>query len=464
MGKTSYGTESANPLIFFSAMKKIYVESLGCAKNQVDSEILLSLARKKGYEITDSAQDADVVVINTCGFIESAKKEAIDTFFSFRNALPQAKIVLAGCLAERYFDELELPEADALFGNHDLSFFPELLDKLENAERGTQVRLHPETDRTKSDCERTQFLSRKGSVYLKISEGCNHRCNYCAIPLIRGPLASRSREDIINEARALIERGYYEINIVAQDLGAWGSDLYGAGDHFTSLMKELASLDGDFVLRMLYIHPDTFPVDLIQAVKENRRILPYFDIPFQHSWPGVLRGMKRSGDRETYAGLVRKIREALPDAVIRTTLMLGFPGEDEEAFEDLVKFVKEAEFDWMGSFLYSREEDTPAYSMRGEREHKRAQKQAALWQKELENVQSEITARRLERFVGGTYTALVEEPIQGEDLAIARIYSQAPDVDGLTVIMGEGLKEGDVVRVGIRAVRGLDLEAVLINE
>ena len=432
----SYGAESANPLIFSSAMKKIYVESLGCAKNQVDSEILLSLARKKGYEITDSAQDADVVVINTCGFIESAKKEAIDTFFSFRNAFPDAKIVLAGCLAERYFDELELPEADALFGNHDLSFFPELLDKLENAERGTQVRLRPETDRTKSDCERTQFLSRKGSVYLKISEGCNHRCNYCAIPLIRGPLASRSREDIINEARALIEMGYYEINIVAQDLGA----------------------------RMLYIHPDTFPVDLIQAVKENRRILPYFDIPFQHSWPGVLRGMKRSGDRETYAGLVRKIREALPDAVIRTTLMLGFPGEDEEAFDDLMKFVKEAEFDWMGSFLYSREEDTPAYSMRGEREHKKAQKQAALWQKELENVQSGITSRRLERFVGGTYTALVEEPIQGEDLAIARIYSQAPDVDGLTVIMGEGLKEGDVVRVGIRAVRGLDLEAVLINE
>ena len=213
-------------------MKKIYVESLGCAKNQVDSEILLSLARKKGYEITDSAQDADVVVINTCGFIESAKKEAIDTFFSFRNALPQAKIVLAGCLAERYFDELELPEADALFGNHDLSFFPELLDKLENAECGTQVRLRPETDRTKSDCERTQFLSRKGSVYLKISEGCNHRCNYCAIPLIRGPLASRSREDIINEARALIERGYYEINIVAQDLGAWGSVLYGVCDLF----------------------------------------------------------------------------------------------------------------------------------------------------------------------------------------------------------------------------------------
>ena len=144
--------------------------------------------------------------------------------------------------------------------------------------------------------------------------------------------------------------------------------------------------------------------------------------------------------------------------------MLGFPGEDEEAFDDLMKFVKEAEFDWMGSFLYSREEDTPAYSMRGEREHKRAHKQAALWQKELENVQSGITGRRLERFVGGIYTALVEEPIQGEDLAIARIYSQAPDVDGLTVIMGEGLKEGDVVRVGIRAVRGLDLEAVLINE
>lgn len=446
--------------------KSIYIESLGCAKNQVDSETLLALAEKAGYRIESDPMKASVVVVNTCGFIESAKKEAIDTFFTFRNALAHStRLVLAGCLAQRYFDELELPEADAVFGNHDLSLFPQLLEELENAQPGCQVRMHPQTDRTKSDCRRTRLLSRKGSAYLKISEGCNHRCNYCAIPIIRGPLVSRRQEDIIADARDLISRGVYEINLVAQDLGAYGTDLDEKGRSlFPELVGKLASLDGEYVIRMLYIHPDTFPMELLDIVRDNGRILPYFDIPFQHSHPAVLRGMKRTGDRKTYVDLVENIRRVLPDAVIRTTLMLGFPGEDEEAFDDLMTFVEEAQFDWMGSFLYSREEDTPAYDMRGQREHDRAHKVAARWQKRLEARQEEISMKRLERFVGRTFRAIVEEPIQGEALAIARIYSQAPDVDGLTVIMAEDLKEGDVVRVGIRAVRGMDLEAVLIDD
>ncbi len=439
--------------------KSIYVESLGCAKNQVDSETLLTLAKEHGYTPVASAGEASVIVVNSCGFIESAKKEAIDTFFSLRNAYPDCKVVLAGCLAQRYFDELELEEADAIFGNHDLSRFPEVLDGLEAGDG--QVRLCPEDEKSHSDARRSVFLSTKGSVYLKISEGCNHRCNYCAIPLIRGPLSSRRHDDIILEAKDLAAQGFYEINLVAQDLGAYGTD-NGGGERFTDLVEELAQLDGDFVLRMLYIHPDTFPRRLIQVVRDNPKILPYFDIPFQHSHPKVLRGMKRTGDREGYVGLINEIRDAIPDAVIRSTLMLGFPGEDEEAFEDLMRFIDEAQLDWMGSFLYSREEDTPAWSMRGEREHRKAAKQAAIWQQELQARQEEITAKRLERFVGRRFRALVEEPIQGEDLAIARIYSQAPDVDGLTVIMGEDLKAGQVVDVGIRAVRGVDLEAVLI--
>lgn len=442
-----------------AVVKKLYVESLGCAKNQVDSETLIALAKEKGYEYSIEAKDADVIVVNTCGFIEDAKKEAVDTFFSLRNAYPDKKIILAGCLAQRYATTLDLPEADAIFGNHDLSFFPQVLESVEKGQRSVLV---PETDRLKKDPLRPVLLSRKGSAYLKISEGCNHRCNYCAIPLIRGPLVSRRREDIIEEAKDLIGRGVYEINLVAQDLGAYGTD-WGGAQQFTGLVDELASLDGDFVLRMLYIHPDTFPMDLIDVVKRREKIIPYFDIPFQHSHPAVLRGMKRTGDRESYVDLVRTIRTALPDAVVRSTLMLGFPGEDEEAFRDLERFVDEAQLDWMGSFLYSREEDTPAWSMRNQKEHDRAHKKAAIWQKELEERQEKITQARLERFVGRTFTALVEEPIQGEDLAIARIYSQAPDVDGLTVIMGENLKEGDVVRVGIRSVRGFDLEAVLID-
>ena len=430
---------------------KIYIESLGCAKNQVDSEILLTYAEENGYEKTDDPSSADVIVVNTCGFIESAKTESIDTFFSLKEANPNAKIILAGCLAERYGREMELDEADAIFGNHDLSAFP---DVLAGKTERVFIPEYPDPDRERDD--RKELLGFRGSAYLKISEGCNHRCAYCAIPLIRGPLRSRPLEKIVKEAERLISEGVYEINVIAQDLGAYGLDIYGK-QMFVPLMDRLSSLDGDFVLRMLYIHPDTFPEGLISLTKERKKILPYFDIPFQHADPGVLKSMKRTGSRKIYLELIRRIREALPDAVIRTTLMLGYPGEDEKAFEELRLFVKEAEFDWMGSFLYSREENTPAYDMRGQKEHEKAQKQAAIWKKEIEDIQEEITASRLKRFVGKTFDALVEEKIADEDLAICRIYSQAPDVDGLTVVMGRDMKSGDVVKVGITSVRGVDL-------
>lgn len=441
-------------------MKKIYIESLGCAKNQVDSEVLLAYADEEGYERVENAEDADVIVVNTCGFIESAMEESINTFFALKERCQNAKIIMAGCLAQRYGKEMELDEADAIFGNHDLSLFPEVLRNIEKDERTVTVPEYPDPDRERD--ERKDLLSFPRSAYLKISEGCNHCCSYCAIPVIRGPLRSRPFEKIVTEAKRLISEGIYEINVIAQDLGAYGLDIYGKS-RFTELMKTLSGLDGDFVLRMLYIHPDTFPLDLIDLVSENKKILPYFDIPVQHADETVLRAMRRSGSGEKYGELFQKIREKNPDAVIRTTLMLGFPGEDRAAFEKLLEFVKNAEPDWMGSFTYSREEDTPAYSMRNQKEHDKAQREARKWQKELEAVQSPITEKHLERFVGKTYRALVEEKIEGEDLAIGRIYSQAPDVDGLTVIMGRDMKPGDTVMVGIRAVRGVDLEGVKID-
>ena len=426
-------------------MKRIYIESLGCAKNQVDSEILLSYAIENGYERTEDAAEADVIVVNTCGFIESAKKESIDTFFSLHELNPDARIILAGCLAERYGREMDLEEADAIFGNRDLSLFPEVLEGKEKL----LLPDYPDPDKERDD--RKVLLNYPGSAYLKISEGCNHRCAYCAIPVIRGPLRSRPMDRIIVEAERLISEGVYEINIVAQDLGAYGTD-NGGSSRFVELMDRLSMLDGDFVLRMLYIHPDTFPEGLIELCRERKKILPYFDIPFQHADPKVLRPMKRTGNPEIYLSLIERIRTALPDAVIRTTLMLGFPGEDRAAFDTLLDFVRRARFDWMGSFLYSREEDTPAFDMRGEEEHLKAQAKARKWQKELESLQEKITAERLERYAGHEYTALVEEKVEGEDLAIGRIYAEAPDVDGLTVIMGRGMKPGDRVRVGITRV------------
>ncbi len=442
------------------AMKKIYIESLGCAKNQVDSEILLSYALENGYERTEEVSEADVIVVNTCGFIQSAKEESINTFFGLKEKNPGAKIILAGCLAQRYGETMELEEADAIFGNHDLSLFPSVLKSVEEKKREIVVPEYPDPDRERD--ERKELLSFPRSAYLKISEGCNHCCSYCAIPIIRGPLRSRPFEYVVKEAERLIKSGVYEINVVAQDLGAYGLDLYGKS-RFVELMDKLSSLDGDFVLRMLYIHPDTFPLDLIDLVASRKKILPYFDIPVQHADKAVLKSMKRTGSGDEYAALFNKIREKNPDAVIRTTLMLGYPGEDRAAFEELLDFIEKAQPDWMGSFLYSREEDTPAYKMRNQKDHDKAQREAKKWQKELEEKQSLITERRLERFVGREYTALVEELIEGEELAIGRIYSEAPDVDGLTVIMGRGLKSGDVVRVGIRSVRGVDLEGILID-
>ena len=443
-------------------MKKIYIESLGCAKNQVDSEVLLTIAKEKGYVRVTEAKDADLIFVNTCGFIESAKEESINTFFALKGAYPDAKIVLGGCLAQRYAEELELEEADAIFGNRDLAAFSDVLDSLDKGDDQIVLKPdYPDPDREKD--EREEYLSMPRSCYLKISEGCDHRCSYCAIPIIRGGLRSRSEDRIIDEARDLIRKGFFEINLIAQDLGAYGTDFDGKS-HFCDLLTKLASLEGDFRLRLLYIHPDTFPEELISIVKNSEKIIPYFDIPFQHSSERVLRKMRRFGNTEKYLALINRIRSEIPEAVIRTTLMLGFPGEEREDFDELLSFVRQARFDWMGSFLYSREEDTPAFDMRDEKAHEKAVKRAARWKNELEELQSAITEERLQGFVGKKYTALVEENIQGEDLSIARIYSQAPEVDGLTVIMGEGIAPGDVVEVGIRAVRGVDLEAVLIRK
>lgn len=443
-------------------MKKIYIESLGCAKNQVDSEVLLTIAKEKGYVRVTEAKDADLIFVNTCGFIESAKEESINTFFALKGAYPDAKIVLGGCLAQRYAEELELEEADAIFGNRDLAAFSDVLDSLDEGD--DQIVLKPEyPDPDREKDEREEYLSMPRSCYLKISEGCDHRCSYCAIPIIRGGLRSRSEDRIIDEARDLIRKGFFEINLIAQDLGAYGTDFDGKS-HFCDLLTKLASLEGDFRLRLLYIHPDTFPEELISIVKNSEKIIPYFDIPFQHSSERVLRKMRRFGNTEKYLALINRIRSEIPEAVIRTTLMLGFPGEEREDFDELLSFVRQARFDWMGSFLYSREEDTPAFDMRDEKAHEKAVKRAARWKNELEELQSAITEERLQGFVGKKYTALVEENIQGEDLSIARIYSQAPEVDGLTVIIGEGIAPGDVVEVGIRAVRGVDLEAVLIRK
>ena len=439
----------------------LYIENLGCAKNQVDAEVLACTLEKDGWILTDEADKADLIFVNTCGFIESAREESIDTFFSLRNQYPKAKIVISGCLAQRYADELkdQIPEADGIFGNRDLSKVNDFVRKISRKGTETVVPEYPDPD--DDIYQRSELFSYPGSAYLKISEGCNHRCGFCAIPVIRGPLRSRPYDTILKEARELVASGIREINLIAQDLAAYGTDVCGKS-RFLDLLSDITAIEGDFRVRLLYIHPDAFPPALLDMVRGNPKIMPYFDIPIQHASVPLLRNMKRAGDAEKYSALVSSIRSALPESVIRTTIMLGFPGETDDDFEQVRAFVERNRFNWMGSFVYSREEDTFAWGLTDEKTHRALSKVAKTRQKKLQIIQERISSEWLQSFVGKEYDVLIEELIEGEDLAIGRFWAQAPEVDGLTVVMGRGMVPGNVYRCGITKVNGIDLEAVKI--
>lgn len=443
--------------------KRIYVENLGCAKNQVDAEVMVDELVGSGCLSVDNADQADVILVNTCGFIESAREESVNTFFALREQYPQAKIIMTGCLSQRYGKELEkeLVEADGIFGNRDLRHITGLVRRILAGERVVDLPAYPLI--TEESDRRGKLFNFPGSAYLKISEGCNHRCRYCAIPLIRGSLRSRPFDAIIGEAERLVGSGIREINLIAQDLAAYGTDGEQKRSQFLRLLEALVAIEGDFRIRMLYIHPDAFPRELPAFVAANPKVIPYFDIPFQHAHPDVLRPMGRLGDSRTYLELVESIRTVLPEATVRSTFMIGFTGETDQTFATLKRFVEEARLDWVGSFVYSREEGTPAYRDRTATEHKAMGKRAARWQKELESIQQKLTMDRLQRFVGTEQDVLIEELVEGEDLAIGRTAHQAPEVDGLTVVMGRNLVPGTMVRCGISRVNGIDLEAIPLS-
>ena len=442
-------------------MKKVYIENLGCAKNQVDAEVM-AYKLKDNFTLAESAEESDLIIVNTCGFINSAKEESIKVFFELKEKCPDTPIILSGCLAQRYADDLEkeLLEADVIFGNRDLEYIKKAAFQALEKKRCTIKPEYPQPEC--EDDTRDKLYNFPGSAYLKISEGCNHRCGYCAIPVIRGSLRSRPEQAILKEVKRLVSTGIKEINIIAQDLAAYGYDFDGK-THFASLLDSICSVEGDFRVRMLYIHPDWMTDEIISAVKRNPKVLPYFDIPFQHASEHVLRPMKRNGNQDVYADLVEKIRREIPGSVIRTTIMLGFPGETDEDFNTVCDFVKRCKFNWMGSFVYSLEEDTDAFEMTTEGEHVKLAAIAAKRQKKLERIQRKITEKSLESFVGNKYPVLIEENVQGEDLAIGRIYAQAPEVDGLTVVMGHDMIPGNVYLCGITKVNGVDLEGVKID-
>jgi ribosomal protein S12 methylthiotransferase len=431
-----------------SARRAFHVESLGCAKNQVDSERMIAALESAGWRLAAAPEDADVLIVNTCGFISSAKKESIETSLELKQRYPGKKVIMVGCLSERYGEDLarQLPEIDGFLGNKDPSEIVGLLSDF------GRPRNRPGAAEGAGPYERSHLLSFPGSAYVKIAEGCANRCTYCAIPLIRGDLASRPSLQLVDEARSLLDRGIRELVLIAQDLGSYGLDR-GEPDALPRLLAELSALSGDFWVRLLYIHPDHFPPGILDVMERDPRFLPYFDLPFQHAAPRVLRAMGRRADPEANLSLLSLIRERLPEAVIRSTFLLGFPGESEQDFEALLSFQARARPDWLGCFTYSREEDTPAYAMTG-----RVTKALAEARKtQVERRQGPLTERSLDAQVGKVLDVLVEERVEGEELSLGRAYLQAPDVDGLVVVR-RSLQPGTRCAVLIERRNGIDLE------
>ncbi len=438
---------------------KFFIDQHGCAKNQVDGEEISARLEDMGHTYVPTGDEADLIIVNTCGFIESAKKESIDAAIGIKSLWPDKKVLLAGCLAQRYPEEIlaEMAEVDGVFGNADLSLVGMAASLAMEGERSATAPRQPGSI-SEPYYSRTRLFEFPGSAHVKITEGCDNRCTYCAIPLIRGGLRSRDPDDIVRECRDLLSKGTYEINLIGQDLGSYGMDFRTRGNNpaidLPGLLERLSDIEGDFRIRILYIHPDHFPWRILEVMARDKRICPYFDIPFQHASERLLRAMNRRGSSAVYLDLVRRIRASLPESMIRSTFLVGFPGESGDDFALLRDFQDRAELDWLGAFAYSREEGTPAYSF-GERVTK---KTAHTRKKEIEDAQAAITDKRLRRFIGSTIRILAEEKVSGETLTLGRGWMQAPDVDGATVLNGD-FAPGMVVSARIAAVHGVDFEA-----
>ncbi|MFI3258382.1 MAG: 30S ribosomal protein S12 methylthiotransferase RimO [Spirochaetales bacterium] len=449
--------------------KHYFFDTYGCAKNQVDAEVIMTRMHSLGWTAVDDAKDASLIIVNTCGFIESAKKQSLDAVLSARKNYPDAKILVAGCLAQRYADVFtdELHEADGVFGNGDILKIDEVLHTLEKSQRPVVV--PPQHNIVEAD--RTVFLGFPSSTYIKITEGCDNHCSFCAIPLIRGKLRSRSIDSVVNEIKSLLQKNIFEFNLIGQDVAAFGSDFFPEikNGKFTwndyeqsplsQLLSKISEIEGNFWIRLLYIHPDHFPTDILPIMQKDKRFLPYFDIPFQSGDDDVIHAMNRTGTRQTYENLICRIKEFLPTAALRTTLLCGFPGETNEAFENSADFLQTIRPLWSGSFTYSREENTPASVFKKHVSDKTAKARS----EHLQNIQSTVTEEELHKHVGKTYDVLIEEMIEGENFAIGRTWFQAPEVDGSCVVCFDDeedrnhIKPGAVVKVCITGVRSVDV-------
>lgn len=432
-------------------MKKVGIVSLGCMKNRVDSENILGLFDRNGYEITSDPSDSDIIVINTCGFIESSKKESIENILDMLNY--GKKVVVTGCLAERYLEELrkEIPEVDLYIPIRDYSHFNEklyVLDKDIDPSLGI-------------DDEYRIVSTGPYSAYLKIGEGCDNRCSYCAIPLIRGHFVSRDYDEIISEARELADNGIKEIIVLEQDTTKYGIDLIDKKVNIVDLLKGLLEIKELQYIRLLYLYPDEISDELIDLIGKEKRLTPYFDIPIQHSETHILKDMYRRGDKEFLINLFNKIRSRVHNAVLRTTVMVGFPGETEEDVDALIEFMKLVKFDHLGAFTYSQEEDTPAAEFPNQIDEEIKKKRLAKVMKAQQKISYSLNKKHIGEIMEGM---VIGKDEHGNYLL--RSYWNAPDdVDGkIYFSSNKELNSGDIVKIKIDSVFVYDLMGSYIDE
>lgn len=444
--------EASNP-------RKVHLISLGCARNRVDSEVMLGSMINEGWEISDEAEEAQAIIVNTCGFIAAAKEESIDTILNaaeLKKTNPDLKLVVTGCLTQRYKNQLALglPEVDLFLGTDE---FPKITQYLEaNLPKGT-VNAKRTNYLYSGELPKKNTLAR-ASAYVKVAEGCQHNCAFCIIPAIRGKLRSRPIESVVAEAQKLAAEGVIELNLIAQDLAAYGRDI--GEDQLLPLLRALVKVDGIRWIRLLYVYPENISDDFVKFFAEEEKIVKYLDIPMQHGSDSVLARMNRGVTRAELVATVKKMRAAVPDIAIRTSVMVGFPGESEEEFAELVSFVEEMRFDHLGCFAYSQEEGTVAGRMKGQIDE-------GVKQQRMDTVmaiQKDISAEIQHAKVGKTLSVLVKGISEETDfLWEGRIATQAPEVDGLVYINDGEPVAGSIQKVLITDAFDYDLVGRIIS-
>lgn len=437
--------------------KAVWIESLGCPKNEVDGEDLKLHLVEKGYQITDDKSRADILILNTCGFIQSAKEESIEELFgliALKNQDRSKKIIVCGCLAQRYPAELwgKLPEVDAVLGLTEFAHVHSACSSVLKGKRILRVRKPEGRDGVKKMRRKAEGLP---FAYIKIADGCDNRCSYCAIPLIRGGFRSKRLTDVLQEARQLTDKGVKEIDLVAQDTTLYGMDLYGE-KRLTRLLSSLSRIEKLKWLRLLYTHPAHFTDELIDQIAASPKVCKYVDLPLQHISDEILKRMNRKVTRKTVERLIFKLREKIPGLTLRTSFIVGFPGERKRHFRELLNFVEQVKFDKLGAFVYSKEEGTKAYNLKGQASSKTKQERMD----QLMLVQQRIVSEKHQKKIGETLTVMIDGKSDDSDgYWVGRSQAEAPEVDGVILVKGDRLKPGQFVEAEVVGHRDYDLLA-----